>query len=73
MAYVSKLRCPSRLKKNGGFNGRFTCQALEKFHLKAKKGSPSPASRVKEKDRKKVIETYQAHERYVRHDSAVFL
>lgn len=49
----------------GGFSGRFTCQALEKFHLKTKKGSPSPASRVKEKDRKKVIETYQAHERYV--------
>ncbi|MDE5757999.1 MAG: transposase [Allobaculum sp.] len=49
----------------GGFNGRFTCQALEKFHLKTKKGSPSPASRVKKKDRKKVIETYQAHERYV--------
>ena len=42
----------------------FTCQALEKFHLKAKKGSSSPTSRVKEKDRKKVIETYQAHEKY---------
>ena len=44
----------------------FTCQALEKFHLKAKKGSSSPTSRVKEKDRKKVIETYQAYERFGR-------
>ena len=46
----------------GAFSGRFTCQALEKF--KMKKGVPSPTSRVKKKDRMKVIETYRAHERY---------
>ncbi len=48
----------------GAFSSRFTCQALENFNLKAKKGTPSPASRVKKKDRRKVIETYRAHERY---------
>ena len=46
----------------GSYSGRFHCQALEKFQMK--KGEPSAASRVKKKDRKKVIETYKAHERY---------
>lgn len=39
----------------GAFSGRFTGQALEKF--KMKKGALSPTSRVKKRDRKKVIET----------------
>ncbi len=35
----------------GTFSSRFTCQALEKFNLKAKKGTENPASRVKKKER----------------------
>ena len=73
LRFQIEMSFKSQKEMFGGFNGRFTCQALEKFHLKAKKGSSSPASRVKEKDRKKVIETYQAHEKYVCDDSAVLL